>query len=85
MLTRDRLIGLASILLCISVVADARDGACVHDANLILPPGFCASIWVDRIGHARHMAVSSNGILYVDTWADSYAAAAGRGLGSHQN
>src|ERR1700678_3810240 len=67
-------LGLASILLCLDHAAAARDTAvCADDANLRLPRGFCASIVADRIGHARHMAVSSDGILYVNTWADAYA------------
>jgi glucose/arabinose dehydrogenase/cytochrome c553 len=76
MLSRERSVGLvmALTLLCINPVVAASDrAACVNDANLTLPPGFCASIVVDRIGHARHMAVSSDGILYVNTWADAYA------------
>jgi glucose/arabinose dehydrogenase/mono/diheme cytochrome c family protein len=67
-------LGMASIVLCGNHAASARDPAvCADDAHLKLPPGFCASILVDRIGHARHMAVSSDGILYVNTWADAYA------------
>ena len=27
------------------------------DSGLVLPPGFCASIFADGIGHARHLAV----------------------------
>lgn len=67
-------LGMASLLLLINHVAAARDSAvCADDANLKLPAGFCASIVADRIGHARHIAVSSNNILYVNTWADAYA------------
>lgn len=44
-----------------------------NDSGLKLPAGFCATIFVDGIGHARHLAVSSNGVLYANTWSgDDY-------------
>src|SRR5215475_2562729 len=43
-----------------------------HDAGLTLPPGFCATIFADGIGHARHMVVAPNGVLYVNTWSGRY-------------
>jgi glucose/arabinose dehydrogenase/mono/diheme cytochrome c family protein len=47
--------------------------ACPNDdTGLKLPPGFCASVFADGIGHARHMAVASNGVVYVNTWSGSY-------------
>jgi glucose/arabinose dehydrogenase/mono/diheme cytochrome c family protein len=42
------------------------------DAGLKLPAGFCASVFADGIGHARHMAVATNGVLYVNTWSGTY-------------
>ena len=42
------------------------------DSGLKLPPGFCATIFADGIGHARHMAVSSSGVVYVNTWSGRY-------------
>ncbi len=42
------------------------------DAGLTLPPGFCASIFADNIGHARHMVVAPNGVVYVNTWSGRY-------------
>jgi glucose/arabinose dehydrogenase/mono/diheme cytochrome c family protein len=44
------------------------------DAGLMLPPGFCASIFADGIGHARQMVVAPNGVLYVNTWSGRYYA-----------
>ena len=35
------------------------------DAQLKLPAGFCATIFADSLGPARHMAVAPNGVLYV--------------------
>jgi glucose/arabinose dehydrogenase len=52
--------------------APAADAACPNDAGLKLPAGFCASIFADQIGHARHMAAAANGVLYVNTWSGSY-------------
>ena len=37
------------------------------DSGLKLPAGFCATIFADGIGHARHMVVASNGVVYVNT------------------
>jgi glucose/arabinose dehydrogenase/mono/diheme cytochrome c family protein len=39
---------------------------------LTLPDGFCATVFADSVGHARHMAVSSNGTVYVNTWSGKY-------------
>jgi glucose/arabinose dehydrogenase len=41
-------------------------GACAaQDASLTLPAGFCASIFADAIGAARHVAVAPNGDVFV--------------------
>src|SRR5262245_66131996 len=42
------------------------------DSGLTLPDGFCATIFADGIGHARHMAAAPNGVLYVNTWSGEY-------------
>src|SRR6202035_422371 len=34
--------------------------------------GFCATIFADGIGHARHLAVSETGVVYVNTWSGRY-------------
>ncbi len=41
-------------------------------AGLKLPAGFCASIFADEIGHARHLVMAPNGVLYVNTWSGRY-------------
>jgi glucose/arabinose dehydrogenase/mono/diheme cytochrome c family protein len=41
-------------------------------AGLTLPRGFCATVFADHIGHARHLAVSPAGVVYVNTWSGSY-------------
>src|SRR5215469_3176366 len=43
-----------------------------NDAGLELPAGFCASVFADGIGHARHLAVGSNGVVYANTWSGAY-------------
>jgi len=35
------------------------------NAGLILPDGFSALVYADNIGHARHMAINTNGDVYV--------------------
>jgi glucose/arabinose dehydrogenase/mono/diheme cytochrome c family protein len=37
-----------------------------------LPAGFCASIFADGIGHARHLVVAPDGVVYVNTWSGRY-------------
>ncbi|HEX2710609.1 MAG TPA: PQQ-dependent sugar dehydrogenase, partial [Candidatus Acidoferrales bacterium] len=43
-----------------------------NDSGLTLPAGFCATVFADGIGHARHMVVSPSGVLYVNTWSGRY-------------
>jgi glucose/arabinose dehydrogenase/mono/diheme cytochrome c family protein len=42
------------------------------DSGLTLPPGFCATVFADEIGHARHLVVTPDGVLYVNTWSGDY-------------
>jgi glucose/arabinose dehydrogenase/mono/diheme cytochrome c family protein len=47
--------------------------ACPNDnSGLKLPSGFCATVFAEGIGHARHMVAGSNGVLYVNTWSGRY-------------
>src|SRR5258708_33310919 len=43
-----------------------------NDSALKLPPGFCASVFADGIGHARHLLVAPSGGIYVNTWSGRY-------------
>src|SRR5467141_3408032 len=53
--------------------AEATSQACPSDdSGLQLPAGFCATVFADDIGHARHMVVAPSGILYVNTWSGRY-------------
>jgi hypothetical protein len=48
--------------------AEAKGQACPNnDSGLKLPAGFCATVFADGIGHARHMVVAPSGVLYVNT------------------
>jgi glucose/arabinose dehydrogenase/mono/diheme cytochrome c family protein len=42
------------------------------DSGLKLPPGFCATVFADGIGHARHLVVAPSGVVYVNTWSGGY-------------
>src|SRR4051794_17534584 len=49
-----------------------RSGCPNDDSGLKLPPGFCATVFADGIGHARHLVVAENGVVYVNTWSGAY-------------
>jgi glucose/arabinose dehydrogenase/cytochrome c5 len=55
-----------------ALAAALRAGCPNDDSGLTLPPGFCAAIFADGIGHARHMVVTPDGVLYVNTWSGQY-------------
>ena len=47
--------------------------ACPSDnGGITLPTGFCATVFADTVGHARHMVVAPNGTVYVNTWSGRY-------------
>jgi glucose/arabinose dehydrogenase/mono/diheme cytochrome c family protein len=53
--------------------SQSATAACAeNDAGLKLPAGFCATIFADAIGHARHLVVAANGVVYVNTWSGRY-------------
>ena len=64
-----------------SAIAKGQSDGCAADGGIPLPPGFCATVFADKLGHARHMVVAADGVVYVNTWSGAYyrnAAAAGR-------
>jgi glucose/arabinose dehydrogenase/mono/diheme cytochrome c family protein len=64
------LLGAGSAL---SSTASAQTPACPgDDSGLKLPAGFCATVFADGVGHARHMVVAPNGVVYVNTWSGRY-------------
>jgi glucose/arabinose dehydrogenase/mono/diheme cytochrome c family protein len=53
--------------------APSENASCPQDdSGLKLPAGFCATIFADAIGHARHLVVAPNGVVYVNTWSGRY-------------
>ncbi len=70
---------LASVLTAVfaspSFAADAQATGARCSAGtggLKLPPGFCATVFADKIGHARHLVVAPTGVVYVNTWSSVY-------------
>ncbi|HZP32237.1 MAG TPA: c-type cytochrome [Candidatus Acidoferrales bacterium] len=55
------------------LAAQVKSQTCPNDdTDLKLPSGFCATVFADKIGHARHMVVAPNGVVYVNTWSGRY-------------
>jgi glucose/arabinose dehydrogenase/mono/diheme cytochrome c family protein len=56
-----------------TLAAGAQSQGCANDdSGLQLPAGFCATVFADDIGHARHMVVAPSGVVYVNTWSGRY-------------
>ncbi len=82
-----RPVGIAIVIFCIAIIflsasrtelanpnhADTH-GCPSNDTGLKLPGGFCATVFADGIGYARHMAVAPEGVVYVNTWSGRYYA-----------
>jgi glucose/arabinose dehydrogenase/cytochrome c553 len=52
--------------------APGADSCNPPETGITLPPGFCATVFADAIGHARHMVMAEDGTLYVNTWSGRY-------------
>jgi glucose/arabinose dehydrogenase/cytochrome c5 len=52
--------------------AQTAQGCAGDNGGITLPPGFCATVFADNLGHVRHMVVAPNGVLYVNTWSGRY-------------
>ena len=70
-------VGVASFFLALafagSLPASAEEQKCPeNDSGLSLPNGFCATVFADKIGHARQLAVTPDGTVYVNTWSGVY-------------
>ncbi|HUI20730.1 MAG TPA: c-type cytochrome [Methylocella sp.] len=75
LLTAAGLPGTGSFSLTRPAVAAGANGpeGCPGDnGGLTLAPGFCATVFADNIGHARHLVVARNGVVYVNTWSGRY-------------
>ncbi len=65
--------GIAALLSLAGLAAHGAPAACPGDnGGLSLPPGFCATVFADNLGHARHLAVAPDGTVYVNTWSGAY-------------
>ena len=64
----------AAALLAVGAAAFAQSKpSCAGDnGGITLPPGFCATVFADNLGHARHIVFGPNGVLYVNTWSGRY-------------
>jgi glucose/arabinose dehydrogenase len=74
-MTYKRLVLVArlAILLVLVLVPSAAAARCDPDnGGLKLPPGFCATVFADNLGQARHIAVAPDGAVYVNTWRNPY-------------
>jgi glucose/arabinose dehydrogenase/mono/diheme cytochrome c family protein len=59
---------LTLVCACGSLAAQVNKACPNDDSGLTLPAGFCATVFADEIGHARHVVVSPSGVVYVNTW-----------------
>ena len=74
------LAGLGSAILLVAgfapAVQAAPKAAGCDRGGIALPPGFCATIFADNLGHVRHLAAGPGGALYANTWSGGYFAGA---------
>ena len=80
---RLSVVGMFAIVFALSLIVSAQNqpshgkktksGSCLHDdSGLKLPVGFCATVFAEGIGHARHLVVAPSGVVYVNTWSGDY-------------
>jgi glucose/arabinose dehydrogenase len=66
----------AVLVLVVSAVATPRGAAAAEcqnqDTGITLSPGFCATVFADNLGHVRHLAVSSDNVVYANSWSGRY-------------
>ncbi len=58
-------LALAACLLAAGLAPAARAAPAACDSGLILPEGFCATVFADGLGVARHLVVDAEGRVYV--------------------
>lgn len=59
-----------------SIEANPKIVCASDNGGITLPDGFCASLVVDSLGRTRHIAVASNGDIYVKTRSEKGGIAA---------
>jgi glucose/arabinose dehydrogenase/mono/diheme cytochrome c family protein len=64
---------LTTILLLASGTPLQAQPACQGDnGGITVSAGFCATVFADKLGHVRHLAVAPNGTVYANTWSGRY-------------
>jgi glucose/arabinose dehydrogenase len=43
-----------------------------NESGISLPKRFCATVFADKVGHARQMVVAPDGTVYLNTWSGVY-------------
>jgi glucose/arabinose dehydrogenase len=61
-----------TLLLAAGAPAHAQPACPGDNGGITLSPGFCATVFADHLGHARHMVVAPNGVVYANTWSGRY-------------
>ena len=64
-----------ALLLTAALALPGQAGAAGCDADIggvSLPPGFCATVYADKLGTVRHLAVGADGTVYVALEARSH-------------
>jgi glucose/arabinose dehydrogenase len=62
----------ASVVLAQDYAATSNYACGTNRTGITLPSGFCATVFADNLGHARHLTVAPNGTVYVNTWSGVY-------------
>src|SRR5271156_5263385 len=67
----------SAVLVMVIAAAAAPHGVAAaecqnQDAGITLSPGFCATVFADNLGHVRHLAVSSDNVVYANSWSGRY-------------
>ena len=76
--TQPSKMNLLSVLLVLGVAAVAAPhGAAAaecqnQETGITLSPGFCATVFADNLGHVRQITVSSDNVVYANTWSGRY-------------
>jgi glucose/arabinose dehydrogenase/mono/diheme cytochrome c family protein len=61
-----------SVVLAQDYAATSNYACGTNRTGITLPSGFCATVFADNLGHARHLTVAPNGTVYVNTWSGVY-------------
>lgn len=64
--------GIAAMSAQAATGSTGSSGCAADNGGLTLSAGFCASVFADKLGHARHLTVAPNGVVYVNTWSGRY-------------